>query len=380
MSASQTNLRSGNQGLALYAKCVVGAVFVLIFIGGLVTSWYAGMAVPDWPLSKGSLNPTGWWQDFPVRLEHGHRLFAMLVGVLTGVLTAWVWGRWRALLVAAVISGVVPELARAFGAPALTVMHLRIWPAAIGFLAALFWPGRGRTPAQGSAVRWLAVAAFVFVCIQATLGGLRVVWETAGDFDAAQVLRIVHGSFAHAFLVSLVVIAGLLSGRLAGRAGGQPLGRLAGFAWAVTALIYLQLIVGATMRHLNAGLAIATFPHVTPSGGWMPQDHNVYVDLNFTHTRVGALVVAVLVVALIALVLRRARGESLLKRPALLLGALLLLQIKLGMLVIWTQKRSPALTTFHVVTGALMLATAALLAVRAQRLGAPEPQPAGGQS
>src|SRR5947209_3661937 len=87
-------------GLALYAKAVVLAVFGLIFVGGLVTSWQAGMAVPDWPLSFGSINPTGWWHDFPVRLEHGHRLIASLVGLLTMLLCAWVW-RHRGLMIAA---------------------------------------------------------------------------------------------------------------------------------------------------------------------------------------------------------------------------------------------------------------------------------------
>src|SRR5215218_230291 len=91
-------------GLAWYAKVVVAAVFVLIFLGGLVTSWGAGMAAPDWPLSFGSLNPNGWWSDFPLRLEHGHRLIASLVGVLTLFLTGWIyrnnWIRGFAILVA----------------------------------------------------------------------------------------------------------------------------------------------------------------------------------------------------------------------------------------------------------------------------------------
>ena len=71
------NLKTLNR----FAQAAVFIVFGLIFVGGLVTSWQAGMAVPDWPLSFGSLNPEGWWANFPVRLEHGHRLLGALVGL-----------------------------------------------------------------------------------------------------------------------------------------------------------------------------------------------------------------------------------------------------------------------------------------------------------
>ncbi len=59
-----------NTSLALFAKLVVLLTFVLIFIGGHTTTSGAGMAFADWPLSRGSLNPDGWWQNFMMRLEH----------------------------------------------------------------------------------------------------------------------------------------------------------------------------------------------------------------------------------------------------------------------------------------------------------------------
>jgi hypothetical protein len=52
------------------------------------------------------------------------------------------------------------------------------------------------------------------------------------------------------------------------------------------------------MRHLGAGLAITTFPVAAPNGSWLPAAHNHFTDINFTHTRIGALLVTVLIAIL----------------------------------------------------------------------------------
>src|SRR5450432_2999015 len=66
------------------------AAFVLILIGSLVTTNGAGMAFPDWPLSNGSLNPSGWLTNLSMLLEHGHRLTAGFVATLVAVQFGWV--------------------------------------------------------------------------------------------------------------------------------------------------------------------------------------------------------------------------------------------------------------------------------------------------
>ena len=63
----------------------------LVFAGGLVTSKGAGLAVPDWPLAYGQLMPEGWFQIENIRAEHGHRIIAGIVAILTFILTVWVW-------------------------------------------------------------------------------------------------------------------------------------------------------------------------------------------------------------------------------------------------------------------------------------------------
>ena len=310
--------------LAFYAKFIVAATFVLIFIGGLVTSNNAGMAVPDWPLSFGSLNPEGWWGNIPVRLEHGHRLFASGVGLLVTILFFWVW----------------------FG---------------------------GKHP---RALRVLTLMAFIGVIAQGVLGGLRVTIETGGNPHLALRLRILHACVAQAELCLLVAIATLLSrGWITGvwTSAGAKFSAIRRLAWTAVAAVYGQLIVGAAMRHIGAGLAISTFPEANAEGGFMPAVHNKFVDLNFTHTRFGAGFVTLLILTLALLVLRRARGEVRLTSPAIGLLGLVLVQVSLGVYVIWYVKPI-TLTTIHVVNGAAVLALSLLLALRAGRFAKSEAQ------
>ena len=94
--------------------------------------------------------------------------------------------------------------------------------------------------------------------------------------------------------------------------------------------------------------------------------HNVFVNLHFTHTRIGVAIVTLLVIALALRSFRTAGRETWISRPAALLLALLATQVTLGLWVIWNA-RPPLLTTLHVVNGAALLAATVLLGVRASR-------------
>src|SRR5713226_4576490 len=74
------------RGLHRMAVLVAGATFVLIFAGGLVTSTGSALAVPDWPLSFGKFFPR---MEGGVLYEHGHRMVAGAVAILTLVLMVW---------------------------------------------------------------------------------------------------------------------------------------------------------------------------------------------------------------------------------------------------------------------------------------------------
>src|SRR5437762_3106025 len=77
-----------NKGLNRFALLVACATFFLIIAGALVTSNDAGLATPDWPLSNGQVFPKMVGNLF---WEHGHRLVATTVGLLTIVLSIYVW-------------------------------------------------------------------------------------------------------------------------------------------------------------------------------------------------------------------------------------------------------------------------------------------------
>lgn len=286
-----------------FSQLVVTITLVLVFLGGMVTTKGAGLAVPDWPLSYGSLNPPGWWHIENVRLEHGHRLLASLVGFLTTVLAIWVY----------------------------------------------------RSDSRSS-IRKLGVAAFLLVALQGLFGGLRVTQMSVA-------LAVVHACTAQVFLCVLIVLASALSpsGRRAqdrlSRGMGASLPRL---SYVLVAVIFLQLVLGATMRHLGAGLAIPDFPQ--SFGGVFPPLDSMPVAIHFAH-RCGAVLVLVITALLAVETLRYRAVPSWVTRPVAGLVVLVLLQVVLGAFVIW-HVRPPVLTTLHVLNGAALLGTSVLVAGR----------------
>jgi len=262
------------------------------------------------------------------------------------------------------------------GAPLWLRAHLGIWPAAVSFVFCLVKMGP-RNGEVGSVERSLALWAFALVCFQATLGGLRVTQETAGWIDIATVFRVVHGCVAQAFLAVLIALSVRVSiiAKPSTKAHLMTGGSAARWVAAAGALVYLQLILGASMRHLGAGLAIPTFPAANPEGGWLPKVHNLYTDLNFSHTRIGAFIVTCAVLFAVFLVLRNAQRGHVIWRAAARSGVIVVLQATLGILVVLHQKPK-TLATFHVVLGAALLASLVALFVRilaaGERAGAGE--------
>jgi cytochrome c oxidase assembly protein subunit 15 len=91
---------------------LAGWTFLLIIAGALVTSNDAGLSVPDWPTSFGSL------YKIPklvggVKFEHTHRMIAQGAGLLTMVLAVWTWRvekrRWLRLLAIAALGIVIAQ-------------------------------------------------------------------------------------------------------------------------------------------------------------------------------------------------------------------------------------------------------------------------------
>ena len=124
------------------------------------------------------------------------------------------------------------------------------------------------------------------------------------------------------------------------------------------------------MRHPGAGLAIPIWPQAQANGSWLPAQWTTFITLNFLHTRVIAFLLFGHVMSMIPRILRSAKHEPRIARPAWLLVFLVLMQVVLGVLVIWKGKH-PHVTTTHVFNGAAILGTAVLLAVRSGRRAAP---------
>lgn len=195
---------TGQRPVFAYAVFTAVCAFVLLISGGLVTSKGVGMTVPDWPNSYGYnmfTFPISRWVG-GIFYEHTHRLIASGVGLLTVVLAALLHFR-----------------------------EPRRWVRVLGYIA---------------------VGAVV---VQGVLGGLRVVL-------IKDEIGIFHGMLAQAYIGLLVVIAIALSRAFAGGGARWRWHAPGSLRWAValTILVYLQLAVGATMRHEHAGLAVHDFP------------------------------------------------------------------------------------------------------------------------
>jgi cytochrome c oxidase assembly protein subunit 15 len=125
-------------------------------------------------------------------------------------------------------------------------------------------------------------------------------------------------------------------------------------------LIYAQMLLGATMRHREAGLAIPDFPWAY--GHVVPPFWSTDIAVHYAH-RVGALVVTLMVLTVASHVYWWHRRESSFRRPATIMVGLVLVQLTLGAFVVLTGLQ-PIVNTAHLVNGALLLAASVVLALR----------------
>jgi len=296
--------------LHFFAVLVAMSTAILIFAGGLVTSTGSGLSVPDWP------NTYGWFMfAFPLEkmvggifYEHSHRMIASTVGFLITVLAIWLW---RA--------------------------EPRAW------------------------VRRLGYTALAAVIVQGILGGITVLWYLPEPISIshAGLAQIV---FCLTSTIALVTSRGWQRGYT--DAGAPPDDRILQLtAIVTTALVYAQIIAGATMRHNDAGLAIPDFPYAF--GQIIPPHWDAAIAMHFAH-RVGAVIVTLAVLATAGHVFYHHGRRKELVRPAMLLLALVCLQITLGAFVIWSGKEY-VINSLHVINGGGVLVTSLMLTLRAHR-------------
>ena len=273
-----------NRGLHKYAVFTALSTFLLLIAGALVTSNYAGLSIPDWPLAYGSLIPP---MVGGIRYEYIHRVIATFVGLLTIGLATWLWRAEK-----------------------------RVW------------------------LRWLGWAALGGVVAQGILGGMTVRMYQPPAVSAA------HATLAQLFFSMVIAIAVFTSAWWQSELvemedTGAP--RVRSLAIWTTVAVFLQLIMGAAFRHngfgiiphligavivtilifMTAGAVKRRFPHSRPlrkcarllhiligvqlllgAGAWwsrvysaqFPQPMPVMVTLTVVHTVTGALVLAAILV------------------------------------------------------------------------------------
>src|SRR6185503_17377010 len=166
------------------------------------------------------------------------------------------------------------------------------------------------------AVRALGLLALLAVVLQGVLGGVTVLYKLP------LAVSVTHACLAQVFFCLTVMLAVLTgTGWSAPRARHAP-ASLPVLTGVTTALVFVQLVLGALMRHMGAGLAIPDFP--LAFGRIVPPLVTPYITVHFAH-RVGALAVTLAVASTVTLALRD--GGGWLRRPALLAAALVVTQI-----------------------------------------------------
>ncbi len=289
-----------NRGLNRFCILVACATFFLIIAGALVTSHDAGLATSDWPLSNGQFFPKMVGNLF---WEHGHRMVATSVGMLTIVLAIYILTKEK-----------------------------RQW------------------------VRRLGMFALIAVIAQGLLGGLTV------KLMLPLAVSTAHATLAQLFFCTTVSLAVFTSRSWM---GARPLPEEKGIlplrylCTAALVTIFLQLILGATLRH---------------SATW---DQHLPTELILAHIG-GALAVVFALGSASLTVLRRHKGEIFLTRPATMAVALLIVQLFLGLGAYLTRLASPndpqplnpmvGVTVAHVTCGALVFATTIVLTLRTYKI------------
>ncbi len=371
-----------SKGLARFAWATALATLCLIGIGGMVTSKEAGMAVPDWPTSYGYnmfALPFSYWVG-GIFYEHSHRLFGVVVGLLTTILASWTWGRetsgrarWAGWIVIFLLVAMLGHRGSgsAHGGVQNVPTHIKLLA---GIMPILTLYGVFQCLLTRGSVRWLTFTAFFAVIFQGLLGGFRVALF-------ADEIGVFHAALAQAFLV-LICCIGLLSTqwwrRLCPDKSSAGFANLRGLFAFLTVLIFAQLILGAVMRHQHAGLAVPDFPlaygKIWPdTSGPALAAINAHrtdtfydapitpflIHLHMAH-RIGALLIFALGGTIAGLAAKSARRDSFLSKFCFAWFGMIVLQATLGAVTVWTDKAAD-IATLHVVLGAGCLVAGSLV-------------------
>jgi cytochrome c oxidase assembly protein subunit 15 len=305
------------------SKLTVFSTLFLIFAGALVKSHEVGLSVPDWPTTYGKQ-----MFAFPISdmvggifYEHGHRMIATLVGFFTMVQAIW-----------------------------------------LGFSDKPQW------------LKKMGFFALGMVIVQGLFGGITVL------FFLPPTVSIIHGILAQTFFMATIILAYGLSLERADRLNLDCSTQIKKGTLILGGLVYIQLILGALMRHTSSGMAIPDFP--TMGGLWIPtfsgnMIHNInsilfdldvdpvsrwQVVIHFIH-RLGAIIVIGAIGYFAYKYYTTIKKHEIIFKTMIAIIAIVIFQFTLGAVTVLTE-RSPYIASFHVVNGAALLGLCTLFALR----------------
>ncbi len=307
--------------LRRYTKLVCGSTLFLIFAGGLVKSTESGLAVPDWPLSYGTLFPP---MVGGVFYEHSHRMVAFFVGLLVLVLTVWLF----------------------------------------------------RASVEGW-VKKLGVAALLAVIAQGVLGGMAVL------FFLPVLLSSAHGVLAQTFFCMTVLLAYAFCVERQDRLKAKDEGtdtKFLKYTLILFGMVYIQLMIANVLRHTGSGLAVPDFPtmggSIIPSfdqsmlnriNAWRFEQNLEPVTMGQVYIHILHRVWAFLILAKLFFInyvaYRDHLAKPLVMKTLYWLNLAMFVQIMLGISTV-IFKKEVYTTTAHVTMGAVVLGLSLLLVLR----------------
>ncbi len=281
------NPKRPNRNVHRFAVFTAVFAFFVLIAGALVTSNDAGLSVPDWPLSYGSLFPPMVGGIF---YEHGHRMVAAALGIFSVVLAAWLWRvesrSWLRWLGVAAVGGVVAQgllgglTVKFFLPPAVSSAHATLAQiffatiVSIAFFTSAWWERNSSATNEATSVAdasdSISIHRIAIFTVAATL--LQLMLGAAFRHKAFGIVPHLLG----AVVVTSMIFG--LAGALRGRFAAVP--ALRAVSKGLYALIGLQLILGGAAYWSR--LYGANFPQPIP----------VTVTLTVIHTVTGALVLA----------------------------------------------------------------------------------------
>lgn len=274
---------------------------VLVAMGGLVHSQRAGLSVPDWPTTYHQnmfLFPISQWKG-GILYEHSHRLIASLVGFLMIVELVWIW---------------------------ILEKH-----------------------AERKWLKNLSFAGFIAVSLQGILGGMTVL------YGLPTWVSVSHGLLADGFFIMTVaMVLGTSPHQIENKNRQINIPKnLQTLFGATLVFTFFQIMIGAITRHTYSGLAIPDFP--LANGKIIPDFVSFNVLIHFAH-RIGAVILASLIIIQGIKILRSREKLAELRNPALAAIGLVLIQIYLGAMVIFSLE-GVEFNTLHTAVGAAILAS-----------------------